>query len=127
MVLASCLGDVRLCFARIPLVFRLYSAYTRLVPQWCIPRCHGGFPEPTRGFASTGWSAIRKTLFSSANLVGLPPPGTLQEHLGVRLSAFFILPSAFALKPYCLRRRDDLSRGHTNSLWPQTKSERAEC
>ena len=126
-LLGRCPLVLRSYSARIPLIFRLYSAYTRLVPQWCIPWCHGGFPEPTRGFASTGWSAIRKTLFSSANLVGLPPPGTLQEHSGVRLSAFFILPSAFALKPYCLRRRDDLSRGHTNSLWPQTKSERAEC
>jgi hypothetical protein len=113
--------------ARIPLILRLYSARTRLVVQWCFSCCHGGFPEPTRGFASTGWSAIRKKLFSSANLVCLPPPGTLQEHSGVRLSAFIILPSAFARKPHCLRRRDDLSRGHTNSLWPQTKSKRAEC
>ena len=34
MVLASCLGDVRLCFARIPLVFRSYSACIPLILGW---------------------------------------------------------------------------------------------
>ena len=96
MVLASCLGDVRLCFARIPLVFRLYSAGSPVVLSVAsrrIPRAHTWFCKHRLVCYSEEVILVGESRLSSAARYFAGAFGR---------SAFCILHSAFCICPKTL-------------------------